>query len=54
MESIGAPNESIVLLNRVRLYKKMDMYQRQILVNQARNGQERTMLARLFTTPGEL
>jgi hypothetical protein len=51
---VGAPKEALELLNRVRLFKKMDIYERQMYLNGMKAGKDRDMIATLFKTPGEL
>jgi hypothetical protein len=50
----NTPKEAIDLLSRVRLFKKMDIYQRQMFLNGTKSSSEKEMLRNLFTTPGEL
>jgi hypothetical protein len=40
----GVPKEMLVLLQRLKIYKKMDKYERQIEINKSTSEQQRQVL----------
>ena len=54
MDLLGAPKESQDLLKRIRTYKKMDPYERRMLINQTANPEQRDTMTKLLMNPGQL
>lgn len=54
MDLLGAPKESQDLLQRIRTYKKMDPYERRMLINQSTNSEQRDTMTKLLMNPGQL
>ena len=54
MDLLGAPKESQDLLQRIRTYKKMDPYERRMLINQSTNPEQRETMTKLLMSPGQL
>ena len=52
MDLLGAPKESQDLLKRIRTYKKMDPYERRMLINQTANPEQRDTMTKLLMNPG--
>jgi hypothetical protein len=52
MDLLGAPKESQDLLQRIRTYKKMDPYERRMLINQSTNSEQRDTMTKLLMNPG--
>jgi hypothetical protein len=52
MDLLGAPKESQDLLKRIRTYKKMDPYERRMLINQSTNPEQRETMTKLLMSPG--
>ena len=53
-QSSGVPQEMLDLLQNLKLYRKMDVFERQMVIARSSSEEQRTMLATLLTKEGEL
>lgn len=53
-QSSGVPQEMLDLLQNLKLYRKMDVFERQMVIARSTSEEQRTMLSTLLTKEGEL